>query len=445
MLLSCPAREPEAENMRTAVFEDRAAEFLPLTYTRAVFDLRTGRYTLFGRARRLLGRVDYIYVRPLLERLYREDRGLRVNPDEPDDDLLLVNPLYAADPRFAESLAKVKEKPGLMLVQGGRVAAAHLPRRVAAQVSDRLPGMDGAGLYSLLKGELDALELKGVEPIEYPWDLIARNSGLLAGDLDGGPGGLEALGEVDETVRVLGNRRVYVAERALVEPYVVLDARGGPIYVGRGAVIRSFAYVEGPAYIGPGTHVMPGARLREGSNVGPICRVGGEVEESIIHGYSNKYHDGFLGHAYVGEWVNLGALTTNSDLKNTYGTVRVRVDGRLVDTGRRKVGALIGDMAKTSIGSLIYTGKRLGVASHLHGVALTDVPSFTIYAASLGAGAVELRVESAVETQRRMMARRGLELTPALEELIRRLYEETRPEREAAGVRQGEFKLAARW
>ncbi len=427
--------------MKTAVFEDRAENFLPLTYTRAVFDLRTGRYTLFGRALKLLGKIDYVYVRPLLERLYREDRGLRVNPDDPEDSLLLVNPLYAADPVFAGALARLAEKPGCMLVEGGRVAAAHLPRELAQRVSERIPLLDARGLYSALKGEMDELELRGAEPIDYPWDLVARNSGLLAVDLDKGPGGMEALGEVDETVRVLGRRRVYVAERAVVEPYVVLDARGGPIHIERGAVVHSFAYIEGPAYIGPGTHIMPGARLREGSNIGPICRMGGEVEESIVHGYSNKYHDGFLGHAYVGEWVNLGALTTNSDLKNTYGTVRVRVDGRLVDTGRRKVGALIGDMAKTSIGSLIYTGKRLGVASHLHGVALGDVPSFTIYAVSLGAGAVELRLESAIETQRRMMSRRGLEMTRAMEELIRRLYDETRPERERAGVKRGAFKL----
>ena len=427
--------------MRTAVFEDRPWAFTPLTYMRAVFDLRAGRYTLFGRARALLGHVDHVYVRPLLARVYREDRGLSVNPLEVEDSLLLVNPLYALDPSFREPLRRLSSKPGRMLVQGGRVAAAHLPRGLADKVTGELPGLDASGLYSLLKGEVEELELRGVEPVDYPWELVLRNTGLLAADLDGG--GVELLGDVDETVRVLGRSRVYVSERAVVEPYVVLDARRGPVYIDRGAVVHSFAYIEGPAYVGPGSHVMPGARLREGSNIGPICRVGGEVEESIVHGYSNKYHDGFLGHAYVGEWVNLGALTTNSDLKNTYGTVRVRVDGHVVDTGRRKVGALIGDMAKTSIGALIYTGKKIGIGSHLHGAALDDVPPFTIYAVSLGAGVWELHLDSVVETQRRMMARRGLDLSPALEELIRRLYEETRPLRDKAGVKRGVFKLVA--
>ena len=141
---------------------------------------------------------------------------------------------------------------------------------------------------------------------------------------------------------------------------VVIDAEHGPVYIDEGAEIHPFTRIEGPCYVGKKS-ILLGAKCREGNSIGPMCRVGGEVEESIIHGYSNKYHDGFLGHAYVGEWVNLGALTTNSDLKNDYSSVSVMLDGHTpIDTGSTKVGSLIGDHTKTSIGTLLNTGAYVG-------------------------------------------------------------------------------------
>jgi UDP-N-acetylglucosamine diphosphorylase/glucosamine-1-phosphate N-acetyltransferase len=143
----------------------------------------------------------------------------------------------------------------------------------------------------------------------------------------------------------------------------VLDATNGPVYIDEGAEVQPFTRVEGPCYVGKRS-ILLGAKCREGTSIGPMCRVGGEVEESILQGYSNKYHDGFIGHAYVGEWVNLGALTTNSDLKNDYGNVEVVLDGRTpIDTGSVKVGALIGDHTKTSIGTLFNSGAYVGAMS----------------------------------------------------------------------------------
>ena len=120
---------------------------------------------------------------------------------------------------------------------------------------------------------------------------------------------------------------------------VVIDAEHGPVYIDEDVEVHPFTRIEGPCYVGKKS-ILLGAKCREGNSIGPICRVGGEVEESIIQGYSNKYHDGFLGHAYVGEWVNLGALTTNSDLKNDYSTVSVILDGREADRHRLDQGRL---------------------------------------------------------------------------------------------------------
>jgi hypothetical protein len=164
-----------------------------------------------------------------------------------------------------------------------------------------------------------------------------------------------------------------------------------------------------------------------------MCRVGGEVEESIIHGYSNKYHDGFLGHAYVGEWVNLGALTTNSDLKNDYGTVEVYVQGKPVDSQDTKVGVFIGDHTKTGIGCLFNTGTVVGMMSLL----IPDgepfpktIPSFCWYfrgRVSRGRGLKPL-----IETARIATGRRNVELTEADAELFEKLYQITKPERDEA-------------
>src|SRR5262249_35303314 len=117
--------------------------------------------------------------------------------------------------------------------------------------------------------------------------------------------------------------------------------------------------IEGPSYVGSQTHVL-GAKIRPGTTLGPNCRVGGEVEASIIQGHSNKYHDGFLGHSYIGEWVNLGAGTDNSDLRKDYGRVTVVVNGQSVATGRPKVGCFIGDHTRTGLGTLINTGSNIG-------------------------------------------------------------------------------------
>ncbi|MEM0458662.1 MAG: putative sugar nucleotidyl transferase [Thermofilaceae archaeon] len=423
--------------MRIAVFEDGAVSNLsPLTLTRAVFDLRVGRYTLLERVQMKFGTADLALVRGYLAEYYREVRKLEVEVGDADDDVLLVNPRFVLDPRAMGALEKLcSEGRRFILLSGADVVGALLPRHVGLERL-HVP-VDSSELVRSVKGRVEPLYIEG-SPIDYPWQLVELNSRILPDDAACGGG---VLGEVDETVKVLGRGGLAVGEGAVVEPYVVLDTRKGPILIESGAEVKAHAYVEGPCVIGRGTVVMPGARVREGCSIGPVCRVGGEVEESIIHGFSNKYHDGFLGHAYVGEWVNLGALTTNSDLKNTYGTVRVGVGARRLDTGRVKVGAFIADFVKTAIGTLIYTGKRVGVSSHLHGVVVEDVPSFTIYAKSLGQEPVELRLESAVETARRMMARRGVSMPKALEALLERVFELTRSERAAAGVRAATFQL----
>lgn len=181
------------------------------------------------------------------------------------------------------------------------------------------------------------------------------------------------------------------------------------------------AFVEGPAAIGDRCVVRAGATIYRGVSIGPACKVGGEVAESVLHSFSNKQHGGFLGHSCVGSWVNLGAGTDTSDLKNNYGAVRVEIGGEIIDTGSMFVGATIGDHSKTAIGTTLNTGTVVGVFAN---VMARGFPPKAIRSFSWGTedGFVDHDIERAIDTASRVMARRDVELTPAMEALIRRAH-----------------------
>ncbi len=191
-----------------------------------------------------------------------------------------------------------------------------------------------------------------------------------------------------------------------------------PIVIGENTTICPNVTVTGPVFIGDGCIIQPGASIRGATSIGPVCKVGGEVEGSILHAYANKQHDGFLGHSYVGEWVNLGADTVNSDLKNTYGSVRVAVNGREVDTRQTFVGAFIGDHAKTGIGTRLPTGCVVGYASNLFvsQYAPKFTPSFTWLT---DAGPQRQDIDKAAAVAKTVMGRRKRELTACEEALFR--------------------------
>jgi UDP-N-acetylglucosamine diphosphorylase/glucosamine-1-phosphate N-acetyltransferase len=223
---------------------------------------------------------------------------------------------------------------------------------------------------------------------------------------------------------------------ARIDPLVAADTTGGPVVIGPGAVVTAFTRLEGPCCIGPQTQVH-GAQIRAGTTLGPSCRVGGEIEASIVQGHSNKYHHGFLGHAYVGEWVNLGAGTSNSDLRNDYGPVRVAVNGRLVPTGQMKVGCFLGDHTKTGLGTLLNTGMNAGVFCHLlpGGLLPRYVPSFVSYWNRSLSDRADLW--ALLQTAAKVMSRRGRELTEVHTTLYGELYERTAAERRRV-VREAE-------
>lgn len=435
------------------LFEDEKwVNFKPLTWMRPACLLRTGIFALWEKVVQACQRAGmqgfevHIQTRNYLAPSLRhclKGKGVFVNELErlEGKSILFVNGRLLVTPELAQHASALEK--GVAYMKGDELVAAYLGETAAATVLPTLQKgepLTDADLQAIVDAATMQVEVPEAVLLRYPWQLIDHNAELISAEFALATEGKGSEGKLEQGAVIYGGdaSQIYLGKGSVVHPTVVLDVTHGPIYIGENTIVYPPTRIEGPAYIGKATWIV-GGKIREGSNIGDVCRVGGEVEESIIHGYSNKYHDGFLGHAYIGEWVNLGALTTNSDLKDTYGSVRVEMEGEgKVDAGT-KVGCFVGDHVKTSIGVLIYTGKRIGIFSHIHGVATDDVPSFTIWAKSIGADGdrVELLLDSALEIHRRVLARRKIEATPEEAELIRTLFELTRQEREKGGVRKG--------
>ena len=312
-------------------------------------------------------------------------------------------PPLAALPPLPEGAGGVRFLSGPRRVAGllHRAGAGHLEELRDLRFADsRLPaGWAEATVETAWVGEL--WDLCKLLPVEIERDAAAA---VAAGEVApfAGGGGAHALGE-----------RVYAARDARIDAGAVLDGRGGPVVVAAGAVVEPLSHVVGPAWIGPGSHVLGGKV--GGSALGPQCRVGGEVELTVFQGHGNKRHQGFLGHAAVGEWVNLGAMTANSDLKNNYGPVRVWVNGVETDSGEHKVGCFLGDHVKTGIGTLITTGAVVGPGSNLFGGGRFTPRYVPGWAWWDGDAVVPHRWDKFLATARTAMGRRGVVLTAAYE------------------------------
>jgi UDP-N-acetylglucosamine diphosphorylase/glucosamine-1-phosphate N-acetyltransferase len=339
-----------------------------------------------------------------------------VSPAE-GDHVLVIN--AAAVPGAWLDGALAAGTPALFQA-GERVAGALVPYATLR------PGVSrGAEFEAFLLG----LELPraGVDArfIAHPWNLIEWNAETLAEDLARGTAGIR--GDVHSQAVLLEPARITVEAGARVDPLAVLDARGGPIRIEPRAVVFPHTVVVGPCLVGAGTQLLGGFVSR--STIGPACRIAGEVEECIWQGHASKRHHGFVGHSVIGEWVNLGALTTTSDLKNNYGSVRVWVDRRRLDSGITKIGSLIGPHVKTGIGTLLPTGASIGTGCNLFGGGRFAPAYLAPFSWWNGESVVEHRLEPFLATARVAISRRERTLTSAGEVALRRLFESTAAER----------------
>lgn len=417
------------------LFEDEGYRlFLPLTHTRPVFDLRVGALTARERLAVVLGQEPNAICRTHLASFYGAGRWplALLGGSEP---VTLVNG-RALD---LDWLARLGEEPpdtvyvadpGPGVLSGGVLLGARLS-----------PALASAVLLDLLQQESDAAlrELRRFARVvetqarllTFPWDIITCTGEQIVRDaplLAGAHGWASAADRPIEGAGVVVHNpaQVFVRDGARLDGPLVLDARDGPVVVDA-AHVEPFSFVQGPAAIGEGA-LISSARIRAETAIGPVCRIGGEVEASVVQGYSNKHHDGFLGHSYLGEWVNIGAMTTNSDLKNTYGSVKMALEGfGQVDSGHLKLGCFLADHVKLGIGMHLNGGAVIGTGSNLFGVhfAPKTVPPFT------WGGEVfrEYRIDRMVEVARKVMGRRKIALAEDYETMLRDVFVLTRSSR----------------
>jgi glucose-1-phosphate thymidylyltransferase len=225
---------------------------------------------------------------------------------------------------------------------------------------------------------------------------------------------------------------LFVADGVKLGEYLTVDTSAGPVVIESGASIGHYCFLRGPAIIGRNARIIEHSAIKDSVSLGHTVKVGGEVEASVVEAYTNKQHYGFLGHSYLGSWINLGAGTCNSDLKNTYGEVKMEYRGKKVSTGMQFIGCIIGDYSKSAINTGIFTGKTVGVCSMVYGFVTTNVPSFVNYARLFGQ-VTELPVEVMANTQGRMFARRNVQQRDHDVQLLHDMYELTRDERHLAG------------
>lgn len=418
--------------MKLVLFEDATYENLyPLTYLRPVFELRCGATSLREKITAAAAADSAAcFVRGWLGESYAEKTDLPVNDlDQLDGDALLVNGALLADGALDLSAMGQDEA----VKAGGALAAARVSGATLADARDAASGENPAETFDAVLAALeDRLSVTDADAtmIDAPWLLIRHNETMLEKDFErlyADRAGVH--GDMHETSSIVGEeKRVYIAESATVGPMVAIDASDGPVVLEEDVKVLPHTRIDGPAYVGPKSQ-LHGGKIREGCSFGPVCRVGGEVECTIIQGYSSKYHDGFLGHSYVGEWVNLGAMTTNSDLKNDYTPVSVYLKGELTDTGEQFLGSIIGDHTKTSIGVLLNTGSMIGMMSNLvfaGQLMPKEVPSFCWMLNNRPTKGMGFK--NMLATARAAMARRDKELTEADEALIKHVRDMLKPQ-----------------
>jgi len=385
----------------------------PLCDLRPAFDLRCGRFTLLEKYRRLYPKEPvFLWVRDGLAGVAAEAHpDCQVNVRPKQGRLFLSATAIFDEPVSAKG-------PESVLMAGDEVVGF----RVCAECVAELNSVRG------LRANLAEEQVKA-RVVKWPWDLVEYNAGELLKETEvrrqkAEGGRRRAIGEgrtagrIERGAVVVGERRkLHLEPGSRVWPGTVISTETGPVFLDRGAVVRPGSFVEGPCYIGSGT-VIDGAKVRPGCSFGPQCRIGGEIEASIFQGFANKHHEGFIGHAFVGEWANLGALTTNSDLKNAYQPVQVTWQGKTIDTGLLKVGCFVGDHAKTAIGTLINTGTRIGTFANWFepGLSPKEISAFA------WGGKAHWPLGHVLSNASKVMSRRGVMLSPAYERVLRALY-----------------------
>ena len=392
--------------MNLYVFEDqRFSDFFPISSTRAVFDIRFGQSTFLERIIKIFPEHSVsLIVRDEFKELVSElHTNIAVNPDNIEEGLWISSSVVWT----RESVELLSDKDTAFMKDDKLVAANLSSSDAARWISNGGP----------LKSELESVKFKNIEvhQCNYLWDIIKFINQSISDDASE----LKPVDRLDYPHTNLINPDKIFINNAKVMPGALINAEKGPVIIDNNAVIYGQTYIEGPAFIGTDTVIKPLTKI-VGSVIGKKCKIGGEVESSVIQGYSNKVHDGHLGDSFLGEWVNLGAGTSNSNLKNNYSSVKISLNENLIDTNSLHIGCFIGDHVKTAIGTLINTGTIIGAASMIstYGFPPVNLPPFSWY---FNRKKERMDFDKFVSTAQKSKSRRNKNFTTAEKRLYKKI------------------------
>ena len=416
--------------MQICIFEDiNYSNFEPLVFTRPVYDLLCGIDSLKEKIIRSYGDVKVsLHCRPYLkEMVQHQNPKFLVNKIE-DTECLFINGRLIAPENLSELLPLLPAEDKVFVNEETVIAAylsgTHLQHKIN-YLKDLFSVSDFNGL---------PIKILNLKCANYLWDLINHNGKQIVDDFNYLTNSSKEnyADKIDSSVHVINKQKVFVGKDVTIKPGVVLDASGGPIIISDEVFIFPNAVIEGPCFIGESSKIKSGAAIYENVSIGKVCKVGGEVEQSIFMDYSNKQHAGFIGHSYIGSWVNLGADTNNSDLKNNYSKIKIKLSTKEVDTGSQFLGLMIGDHSKSAINTMFNTGTVVGFSCNIYAPGFPEkyIPSFTWGGDD---SSTVYDIKKAIETAKIVTNRRKIDFETKDELMFNTIFELTKNDREKRG------------
>lgn len=403
--------------LRICIFEDNNyKDMFPLVYTRAVYELLYGMNSLMDKIVKMYPKAELnLFCRDYLGELLKERYGCRVNTVKDGDNCLFVNGRALIDspiPIYGDEELGLKDD---VLVY------ARLKKENCSKLK---PSMFLENrVIAQLRKKVKTKQIK-VLMADYLWTLVNNNKQQIEKDFNCLSINGQIRSKLFEGVYIINKKNVYIGKNAKIMPGTVINASDGLVYLDDGVTVMPNSVITGPAFIGKDSLLKACTRIYGGTSIGRECKVSGEINASIIQGYSNKQHEGFLGHSYIGSWVNLAAATDNSNLKNNYSSVNVDMgDKKLISTGLTFVGMFVGDYSKTGIGTKIQCGTVIGIMCSIMeaGIIRGYMPSFTWID---GKGKPQnYMLDKGIETLKTAMARRTKKLTCTEEKMIRFIHQ----------------------
>jgi UDP-N-acetylglucosamine diphosphorylase/glucosamine-1-phosphate N-acetyltransferase len=420
--------------MQICIFEDSDyINFEPLSLSRPVYELFCGINTLKEKIISEFSDSDVsLFCREYLTEIEKaENPNLPVNKLE-GDSCLLINGGLLEPKKLVKQIPK-KLKESTIFVNGEKIVAAFLTGKHFDQIKSNPQLVFDKNFFEGLSKENTDVKL-----INYIWDFIGLNGSFINNDVEnligsGNKNISKPKADKFPGVHFIEKKNTIVGKNVSIKPGTVIDATEGPVFIDDEAEIFPNVVIEGPCYIGKSSKIKSCATIYKNVSIGNVCKVGGEVEDSVIMSYSNKQHSGFLGHSYLGSWINIGADTNNSDLKNNYSTVKITLREKLIDTSLQFLGLIMGDHSKTGINTMLNTGTVVGFSSNIFGSGFPPkfIPSFS------WGGADSLNtydLDKAIDTAKAVLKRRNKNFDTNDKKLFEHIFNLTGKERERRGI-----------